>query len=414
MPTLRSRYPLAALATMAVLVGVVLGIVIALLDPPAGDLGALAAFLSISGGVTLGLSSLAVRYGFPASVRSIRGRLILVSVITAVLALGNVAFTAVLMFLDSHDLAVLGGLLSFSLGMSILVALAFSESTARGMREMLGAVRRINAGSLDTRVPVQSSDEVGELASAFNGMTQRLEASFSRQRDLEEARRELVRAVSHDLRTPLASIRAMIESINDGVVADRETVDRYLKTTQSEAEHLSRLINDLFELSQLDAGTLELHREAAPVQDVISETVRSMSAQAASRQLKLDEDADSGLSPALIDVLRVQRVLYNLVQNAIRYTPPDGSISIRARERNGVIEVQVIDSGEGIQSEELPRLFQRSYRPDPSRSRHSGGSGLGLTIAKGIVEAHGGDIWVESQPGTGSVFSFTLPKAAAG
>jgi two-component system sensor histidine kinase SaeS len=232
-------------------------------------------------------------------------------------------------------------------------------------------------------------------------MAQRLEDSFTRERERENARRDLVRNVSHDLRTPLASIRAMIESINDGVVTDEPTIRRYLKTTQSEVETLSQLINDLFELSQMDAGILELHTEAASVQDLVSDTLESMAAQAALQKLNLEGEVEQGLGPVVMDFPRVQRVLYNLVQNALRHTPSDGAISIRAR-----------DAGEGISTQELQRLFDPGYRRDQARSRGSGGTGLGLSIAKGIVEAHGGRIWVESEPGKGSVFSFTLPKTA--
>ena len=322
------------------LIGLVVGLTVAMLDPPGGDLAALVGFLLLSGGFTVGLSLLAARFGLPPWVRSIRSRLMLVSVLTAILALGNIGFVALLMFLSTHDLALLAGLLSFSLGMSIFVAFALSTETARCMQEVVGAVRRINSGSLDTRVPVESRDEVGELAAAFNAMAQRLQVSFGRQRELEKARKELIGAVSHDLRTPLASIRVMIESINDGVVADDETIKRYLRTIQSEVENLSQLVNDLFELSQIDAGVLELHTEASLIEGLISDTVENMAAQAASRKLSLEGTVDQGLSPVVMDPHRVQRVLYNLLQNSIRHTPPDGTIRIRALDAGDEVEVQ--------------------------------------------------------------------------
>ena len=403
----------AGVLTMLVLIGLVVGLTVALLDPTAGDLVALVSFLLISGGSTVGLSLLTARFGLPRFVTSIRSRLVLVSVLTALLALGNVGFVAFLMFLSTHDLAILGGLLAFSLGISLFAALTISAPTARLMREVVDAVREIHAGSLGRRVPVDSPDEVGELAMAFNAMAQRLEESFSRRRELEDARKGLIRAVSHDLRTPLASIRAMIESINDGVVTDDETVERYLHTMQSETENLSQLINDLFELSQIDAGVLELHTEPESIEKIVSETLESMSAQASPRGISLEGAVGPELSPVVMDSRRVQRVLYNLVQNSIRHTPPDGTIRIRAVDTGDEVELQVIDDGEGIPARDLPRLFERTYRPDQSRSRNSGGAGLGLSIAKGIVEAHGGRIWVEREPGKGSVFSFTLPKAQA-
>jgi signal transduction histidine kinase len=279
------------------------------------------------------------------------------------------------------------------------------------MSEFVNAVREINTGSLDKRVPVRANDEVGELAAAFNEMVERLQGSFDRERELESARKELFGAVSHDLRTPLASIRAMIESINDGVVSDEETTKRYLKTIQSEVENLSRLISDLFELSQIDAGILALHVESSSIQDLISDTLESMAAQAAERRLRLEGQVDEDISPVSMDSQRVQRVLYNLVQNAIRHTPTDGSISIRAVDIGEAVEVQVADTGEGIRDRDVPKIFERAYRADPARQRDSGGAGLGLSIARGIIEAHGGRIWVETRPGHGSVFSFTLPKS---
>ena len=394
------------------LTGLVLSLTYALLQPPAMDLILLAAFLLISGGVTIAIGVAAARWGVPRMFHSLQARLALVCVVTAALALTNVGFTAILMFLSTHDLALLAGLLAFSMGVSIVVSLFFSAATARSINELAQAVRVMNTGTLGThvRVPVRSQDEVGTLARELNAMAERLEASFSRERDLEQARKELVRAVSHDLRTPLSSIRVMVESINDGVVDDEDTVRRYLSSTQSEVESLSQLINDLFELSQMDAGALELHLESSSLQALISETMESMSAQAESRKLTLDRTVDGGIEPVVMDPQRVQRVLYNLVQNAIRHTPPDGTIVLRARDIGDELQVDVVDTGEGISGEEFPYLFQPAYRSDKARSRDSGGGGLGLSIALGIIEAHGGRMWVQSSLGEGSTFSFTLPK----
>ena len=397
-------------ATLLGMTGFVIVLTIVLLHPPAGDLVALAIFLSISGGMTLLLGLAVMRLGLPRWAISLRVRMVLVSLLTAMLALINVGVTAVLMFLSTHDLALLAGLLGFSVGMSTFVAFAFSEPTARVIRELVEAAKRMSNGSLDTRVPVHSRDEVAELAVAFNTMAQQLEASFARGRELDRARKELISAVSHDLRTPIASIRAMLESMNDGVATGPETVNRYLRTCITEIDNLSQLVNDLFELSQMDAGVLELHMETALLQDLISDTLESMSVQAMANHLNLHGTVDGELQPVIMDTRRVQRVLYNLVQNSIRHTPPDGTIYISAQDTGAEVKVEVADTGEGIPEQELPRLFERAYRIDPSRSRLSGGAGLGLNIAKGIIEAHGGRIWVESVAGSGSTFSFTLPK----
>ena len=247
-----------ALATLLGLTGLLILFMLVLLRPPAGDLTAMAGFLLASGGLTAVAALAAARWKLPGWVGSLRAKIVLVAVLTAVLALVNVGFTAFLMFLSPRDLALLGGLLAFALGMSVFVAFSFSRTVTGSINELLDAVRRINAGNLEAKFPVPASDEVGELASAFSDMSQRLKESFNKERELEQNRREMMQAVSHDLRTPLASIRAMVESINDGVVSDQETVKRYMCSTQTEVENLSQLINDLFELAQLDAGLLEL------------------------------------------------------------------------------------------------------------------------------------------------------------
>jgi two-component system sensor histidine kinase SaeS len=383
-----------------------------LAGPPSRDLTAIGAFLLISGGLTLGLGLGLAYLGWPNWAGSLRVRLLISSALTAVLALANIGFTAFLMFISAHDLAILVGLLGFALGMSLFVAIVLSSSITRSFRHVVEAVTQLSAGNLSTRVPVHSNDEVGRLASAFNHMAERMEESFIRERDMEQARREFIGSVSHDLRTPLASIRAMVESINDGVVTEQDTVKRYLKTIEAEVENLSQLINDLFELSQMDAGILKLQLETSSLTDLISDTLESMSAQAnaGGKRLHLKGSMDGEVSPVVMDPRRVQRVLYNLVQNAIRYTPSDGAIHILARDVGSEIQVEVTDTGEGIPQEELPRIFDRFYRPEQSRSRDSGGTGLGLSIAKSIIEAHGGRLWVESAVGQGSTFGFALPK----
>ncbi len=156
---------------------------------------------------------------------------------------------------------------------------------------------------------------------------------------------------------------------------------------------------------------LELHIEAASLQDLVSDTLESMSAQAEAHQLSLSGSVSQELPKVRMDTPRVQRVLYNLVQNAIRHTPPDGTVQIRTQDAGSEVQIEVTDSGEGLTNDELPRVFDWSYRTDSSRSRASGGAGLGLSIAKGIVEAHGGHIWAESVLGKGASFIFTLPKA---
>jgi signal transduction histidine kinase len=407
------RLPMRIAVSLGVLLGLtalVLLIATATFDAPASDLYALALFLVGSGGVAIVLAFALPRWPRLHRANTIRTKLIVISVLTAALALSTIVTTSVLMFISPHDLALLIGLITFAFGISVFVALVTSGPVVSGIVELTDGVQRLTDGDLTAHVPVRSDDEVGKLADAFNRMTEQLNASLEKQASLEQTRRELIAAVSHDLRTPLASIRAMVESLSDGVVTDPETVERYLRRTVVEVESLNQLISDLFELSQLDAGMLELHLELASMDDLISDTLESLMPQAMVKHIELSGNVDGGPIQAELDPRRVQRVLANLVQNAIRHTPADGSVSISVREDGPLIQVAVRDTGEGIAETDILRLFDPTYRSDIARARESGGAGLGLAIAKGIVEAHGGRIWVDSLPGSGSTFTFTLPK----
>jgi signal transduction histidine kinase len=203
----------------------------------------------------------------------------------------------------------------------------------------------------------------------------------------------------------------MVEAIDDGVVTDAETTQRYVRTILSEVQRLSGLIDDLFELSRLDAGVLALHVEPGSLRDLVSDTLEALQVQAAEKGLRLHGAVEDNLPPVLMDTARVQRVLFNLVQNAIRHTPPDGTILLAAQEEPEAVRVDVVDTGEGVAPDDLPHIFERFYRGEKSRVRGQGGAGLGLAIARGLVEAHGGRIWAQSVPGQGARFSFVLPKA---
>jgi signal transduction histidine kinase len=403
------------LVALAAWTAVVVALAAALLDAPANDLLQMAVFMTLSGGISILAGAafvLLYRGPSPEGLHGLRGKLLAAILLASGLILVNVAFTAYLMFLSTHDLNLLGLLMLFSLGVALAFALLVARVFDNSLQALLTSVRLMGEGKLETRVKVDSGDELQQLAEAFNVMAQRLEEAFGRQRDLEEARRNLVAAVSHDLRTPLATMRAMVESINDGVVTDSATIERYHHTMQTEIAHLSRLIDDLFELSQIDSGTLELKPESSSIGDLVSDTLEALRPQAEQRRLKLQGELNGRLPSVSMDVPRMQRVLYNLVQNALRHTPPDGTVIIRAVDAGSEIEISVADTGEGVDAEELARVFERFYRGSRARSRQEAGSGLGLTIAKGIVELHGGRIWADSSLGQGSTFVFTIPKPA--
>jgi signal transduction histidine kinase len=342
----------------------------------------------------------------------------LVYLVGAAIVAVNVLYTAVNMFLSTeHDLPLLTILLVFSAVISLFFAFFLSQSMVMRLRSLLALARRVAEGDLTARADVTSRDEIGRLTAEFNAMVSRLEHSNKQRERLEASRRELIASVSHDLRTPLASMRAMVEALNDGVVSDPQTVSRYLHTIQNETRHLTTLIDDLFELSQIDAGALQLHLEPASLADLVSDALESMSPQAKQKNVRLKGQVE-GTPPTIpIDAPRMQRVLYNLIQNAIRHTPADGTVTLTVRGKPDGIELTVADTGEGIPESDLPHIFDRFYRGERARTRDSqsaaAGAGLGLAIAKGIVEAHGGTITAASAPGTGAAFQVVLPSQLA-
>ncbi len=226
-------------------------------------------------------------------------------------------------------------------------------------------------------------------------------------RQIEDARRQMVAAVSHDLRTPLASLRLLVEAIDDGVV-EGETRERYLREMRTHVETLTALIDDLFELSRIEAGEISWTMERIELSRLIDETVAAMRGPAEARGVVLAADLPVAELAAQANAEKVQRVLLNLIQNAIRHTPADGSVTVRARPAPDGVEVEVADDGEGIPAGEGERVFEAFYRGDESRS--DDGAGLGLAISRAIVEAHGGRIWLEDgSPGT--KVHFTLKSA---
>ncbi len=407
-------YRAGGLSVMALLtLLVVLGLAVLLLDPPTRDIQLLTLFLCVSGVLSLVAGYVVTRLGWRLRRGGLRLKIALSMAVGIVVALANVAVTAYLMFFNSHDLALLSLLLLFALLLSLSFGFYVSGTLTSSIRVLSAGAARLAEGDLTVRVDVPEGDELGDLARAFNSMAEQLETAFRRQIELEQARKDLIASVSHDLRTPLTSAQAMVEALYDGIVGDPATVERYLRTMRGDIRHLSDLISDLFELSQLDAGVLRLQMEARPIQDLILNTVETLEVHAQQKGLSLHGDVQIDLGPVMLDSSRVQRVLYNLVQNAIRHTPADGTVQIEAHDTGTEVEVSVVDTGEGLRPEDVPHVFERFYRGDPARSRQQGGAGLGLTIARGLIEAHGGRIWVESTPGSGCKFSFTLPKAAS-
>ncbi|MBI3959247.1 MAG: HAMP domain-containing histidine kinase [Chloroflexi bacterium] len=393
---------------LAVLVG--LALFFAVMNPPLREMRAMGWFLSITALISVVAGYLLYRLGWidrtPRLSWMLAGSYALASALTFL----NVYVTARLMFASQHDLQLATVLLIFAGGIAMALGYFFSSALTDRIQALNRAAHSIAAGELDVQVPVQGRNEMAQLAATFNGMASQLAQAARSQREAEQLRQELLAWVGHDLRTPLSSIRAIVEALADGLVTDAATQRRYLLTAQRDIQSLSALIDDLFEMSQIGAGGLQLDRHFASLTDLLSDTLESFTALATAKGVSLTGQAGAGVDPVAMDVQKIGRVLGNLIGNAIRHTPPGGLVRVQAMPVGRNVLVEVIDSGEGIPAASLGRVFDQFYRAEESRNRETGGAGLGLAIAKGIVAAHGGEIGVQSEAGAGARFWFVLPR----
>ena len=294
----------------------------------------------------------------------------------------------------------LGYAVTASVLAALLVNFFLSRRIVAPIRTLTDASQHIAEGQYAERVQVNGSDEIAQLAARFNQMATQLE-------QVESMRRQLIGDVTHELRTPLTSIKGYMEGLVDGVLPSTpETFDQIHR----EADRLSRLVDDLQELSRVEAKAYSLDIHPMTVSNLVQTTVKRLAPQARDKHIILHPNLPADLPPLQADEDRITQVLVNLVANAIQYTPVGGNVSITAARQADEIQISVKDTGVGIPPEHLANLFTRFYRVDKSRSRNAGGgSGIGLTIAKHLVEAHGGRIWAESKgEGQGSTFTFSL------
>lgn len=288
---------------------------------------------------------------------------------------------------------------------ALLISLFLARRIGRPIEALTRAARRMGAGDLGQRVPEEGSAETVALARSFNTMASNLATA-------QQLRQQMVADVAHELRTPLANIRGYLEAIEDGVVAADEAT---LRTLREEAAQLNGLIDDLQELAQAEAGTLRLDRGPVAPGELVERATDAARPRAAETLIALDSALEPDLPLVVADPQRIGQVLQNLLTNALRHTPQGGRITVMAgRTADGMVAFSVTDTGAGIAPDDLPHIFERFYRADSSRARATGGSGLGLTIARRLVEAHGGTIGATSTIGRGSRFTFTLPIAASG
>jgi signal transduction histidine kinase len=338
---------------------------------------------------------------------------VLGAVIGAIVGLVNVLIVAKLMFVSTaHDLRLLAALIGFSclvsLGFSVWVASTVTSQVER----VAEAIRTLARGEYEGRVSRAGGDEVARLVDDVNALADRLQNVEDERAQIDRERRDFTAAISHDLRTPLASIRAMAEALSDRVVSDPIEIARYHATIRREVEHLGHMVDDLFQLSQIDAGVLPIERRSVALHEIAAEVVEAARARASAVGVEMELEADVRPPTVQVDGALVERAVTNLVSNALDHTPSGGSVTVAVRRGPATVALDVRDSGDGIEARDLPHVWDRFFRGERSRHRPADttdGVGLGLAIVRGIVEAHGGKVSVRSAPAQGSTFTMEFP-----
>ncbi len=296
---------------------------------------------------------------------------------------------------------VYGGLIAIAL--ALLLAIYLARTLTRPVRELTLATQAMMSGGPAQQVPVRSRDELGQLANSFN----RMSSDLAR---LMELRRQMTADIAHELRTPISIILGHAEAVHDGVLPPSSET---FEIVREEAERLEHLVEDLRTLSMADAGELKLAMEPYPPEELLRRAEKVYAHQASQKQIGIEVNADAHLPEIKVDAQRMKEVLTNILDNALRYTPQGGRITLSAARAGNEVEIRIQDSGPGVAADELDKVFERFYRADTSRTRDEGGSGLGFAIARSIVERHNGRIWAESQPGQGLTVIIRLPALGA-
>ncbi len=326
-------------------------------------------------------------------------RLVGLGLVAVLLPLAAVSLSGAVMFSSGHDVVLLLVAAAASTA-AVSVAFVVGRSITGPIERLRSASIALARGDLAARAPESGPAELSDLAGSFNEMAANLERLF-------DARRELVAWASHDLRTPLASLQAMLEAVEDGLAEP----ERYLPAMREQVRALAGLVDDLFELARIDAGALTLEIREAELSGLVQSCLRGLEAEAQARHVTLEAHFGASGSSVRCAPDKVERVLFNLLTNALRHTPSDGSVAVLVEPLADEVRVTVEDTGEGIQAGSAARMFDRFWRADRARSPAKGGAGLGLAIARGLVEAQGGRIWAENRAEGGARVSFTLPSA---
>ena len=353
--------------------------------------------------VVLGLGVLAAGIALAAAVRllpTLRLQVAALALLAVCLPLAVVLASGWVMFGMHDDAKILAVAVASALA-ALVGALLLVRWILRPLERLRAASARLAGGDLAARASESGPRELLELSGSFNEMASSVEQLF-------DARRQLVVWASHDLRTPLASLRAMVEALEDGLAS----TDDYLPAIREQLETLTLLVDDLFELARIDAGAITLELRETRLGDLISSCLRALDAEARTRNVHLA--AQLPANPAVrIAPDKIERVLLNLLTNAVRHTPSDGAVSVVVEPDSDHVVVAVEDTGAGLTPTATRRMFERFWRDDEARTRATGGAGLGLAIAKGLVQAHGGSMWAENRSSGGARVAFTLPLAEA-
>lgn len=380
--------------------------------PPLDEVWLITGYLMITTVLSALAGYAAYRLGWMNQSPNIRTALLGSYGLACLLTFINVWLTARLMFIEPHDLLLGTVLLVFAGAIAMALGYLLSSSFLDRIQSLDQAAKKIAEGNLSTRIPVDGRDELADLALTFNKMASQLEEASERRKQLDALRKELIAWIGHDLQTPLASVSAVIQALADGMVEDPKMEARYYATAKKNISALSGLIDDMFQMAQIDAGGLDLNYEYVSIRDLISDTIESFSEIVKRKEINLTGRVAPEIGLVPIDPQRINRVLNNLVDNAVRHTPEKGTVEVCANKTDQGLIVEVIDSGMGIPDEDLPFIFDLFYRGEVSRHSTKAGTGLGLAIAKGIIEAHSGTIGVESNSHQ-TKFTFTLPLEMA-
>ena len=403
------RSPWLILVTGLILALVVTALLfMTLMQPPLAEMRALISTLAFTALLSLGLGYFLYRRGWARST-SLLWTLSLTYAWAALLTIFNVGILQQQMFVSEHDLILGGVLLLFAAIIAITFGVFVSSSVTADLRQISGTSQRLAEGDLTARVPVSGRNEVAQVGVAFNQMAEQLQQVQTQREELDRLRRDLIAWASHDLRTPLTSIRVRVEALNDGVVEDSDSCQRFYRGILSDVMALDTLIDDLLELAQLDAGGLQLEMTLLSLGDLLSDSLDRFQPMVEQKDVVLNATIGEDVDPVRVNATKISRVLDNLLSNALRYSPPGGRILIAAERTIEGVQITVDDNGPGFDEQDIPRLFEQFYRGEQARSRATGGAGLGLAIARGIVEAHDGRIWAENLPAGGARIGFILP-----